>query len=85
MNDLNLLNFSRCSRGLDSDYRQATIAEKVQVQCKNRKASSLLRMRLEICLDQDLDGLFAGINFDTDRRIAEIDSCRRPFFPRIMA
>ena len=30
-------------------------------------------MRLEICLDEDLDGLFAGINLDTDRRIAEID------------
>ena len=38
-----------------------------------REAPAFLRKRLEIRLDENLDGLFAGINLDTNRRVAEID------------
>jgi hypothetical protein len=37
------------------------------------EAPTLLRVRFEIRLDENLDGLFAGINLDTNRRVAEID------------
>ena len=37
------------------------------------EAPSLLRERVEIRLDENLDGLFAGIDLDTNRRVAEID------------
>jgi hypothetical protein len=36
------------------------------------EAPTLLRVRLEIRLDEDLDGLVAGINFDTNRRFAKV-------------
>jgi hypothetical protein len=37
------------------------------------EAPTLLWEHLGICLDENLDGLFAGINLDTNRRVAEID------------
>src|SRR6202023_145018 len=37
------------------------------------EAPTLLRERLEIRLDENLDSLVAGINLDTNRRVAEID------------
>ena len=33
----------------------------------------LLRERLEIRLDENFDGLFTGINLDTNRRVAKVD------------
>src|SRR5712691_7982904 len=49
-----------------------SLAEKVAWDVDYCKATSLFRQRLKICLDENLDGLPAGINFDTDRRIAKI-------------
>jgi hypothetical protein len=49
-----------------------SFAEKVARDIDDRKASSLFCAGLEICLNKDLDGLLAGINFDADRRITEI-------------
>jgi hypothetical protein len=37
-----------------------------------RKASSLFCARFEICLDKDLHGLLAGLNFGANRRITKI-------------
>ena len=40
----------------------------------------LLGQGLGIRLDENLDGLFAGINLDTNRRVAEIDLVASPVF-----
>ena len=40
---------------------------------EKREAPTLLRERLEIRLDENLDGLFAGINLDTNGRVAKVD------------
>jgi hypothetical protein len=37
------------------------------------KAPTFLRERLEIHLDENLDGLFAGINLDSNGRVAKVD------------
>ncbi len=37
------------------------------------EAAAFFGMRLKIGLDKNLDGLVAGMDFDADRRIAEID------------
>jgi hypothetical protein len=37
------------------------------------KAPTLLSERLEVRFDENPDGLFASINLDPNRRIAEID------------
>jgi hypothetical protein len=37
------------------------------------KTATLFRQRLGIRLDENLDGLFAGINLDTTRRAAKVD------------
>jgi hypothetical protein len=55
---------SRCGGGF---------AEQVAGNVDKSKAPTFLRERLEIRLDENLDGLFAGINLDTNRRVAEID------------
>jgi hypothetical protein len=55
---------SRCGGGF---------AEQVAGNVEDGEAPSLLRERVEIRLDENLDGLFAGINLDTNRRVAEID------------
>jgi hypothetical protein len=40
---------------------------------EKREAPTFFRHCIEIRLDENLDGLFAGINLDTNGRIAEID------------
>jgi hypothetical protein len=57
-----------------------SFAEKVAGDVDYCKASPFFGVRLEIRFDEDFDGLVAGINFNAHRRIAEITSCRRPFF-----
>jgi hypothetical protein len=37
------------------------------------EAPTLLWQRLEIRLDENLDGLFAGINLDADGRVAKVN------------
>jgi hypothetical protein len=37
------------------------------------EAPTLLRQRLEIRLDEDLDGLFAGVDLDTNSLVAKVD------------
>ena len=44
------------------------------------KSPTLFREHLEIRLDENLDGLFAGMNLDTDGRVAEIDLMASPVF-----
>jgi len=51
---------------------------------ENGEAPPLLWERLEIRLDENLDRLFTGMNFDTNGRIPKSTSWRRPFFPRMM-
>jgi hypothetical protein len=48
-------------------------AEQVAGNVKKGEAPTILRERLEIRLDENLDGLFARINLDTNGRVAEID------------
>ena len=55
---------SRCGGGF---------AKQVAGNVEKSEAPTFLRERLEIRLDENLDGLFAGINLDTNRRVAEID------------
>ena len=50
-----------------------SFAEQVAGNVEQGKAPTLFRERLESRLDENLDGLFAGINLDTNRRVAEID------------
>jgi hypothetical protein len=40
---------------------------------EKHEAPTLLREHVEIRLDENLDGLFAGINLYTNRRVAEIE------------
>jgi hypothetical protein len=58
-------------RGASCRSRRS-FAEKVARDIDYRKASSLFCAGFEICLNEDLDGLLAGINFDADWRITEI-------------
>jgi hypothetical protein len=46
---------------------------KVAGNVEKRKAPTFLREHLEIRLDENLDGLFAGINLDTNGRVAKVD------------
>jgi hypothetical protein len=58
-------------RGASCRSRRS-FAEKVARDIDYRKASSLFCAGFEICLNEDLNGLLAGINFDADGRITEI-------------
>jgi hypothetical protein len=58
----------RASRGLSGRF-----AEKVARDIEDRKPSPRLRMRLEVCLDEYLHRFLAGVHFDPERRIAEIN------------
>jgi hypothetical protein len=49
------------------------LAEQVPWDVEKDEAAAFLGMGLKIGLDKNLDGLVAGVNFDADRRIAEID------------
>ena len=53
-------------------------AEQVAGNVEDGEAPSLLRERVEIRLDENLDGLFARINLDTNGRVAEIDLVASP-------
>jgi hypothetical protein len=55
---------SRCGGGF---------AKQVAGNVDKSEAPTFLRERIEIRLDENLDGLFAGINLDTNGRVAEID------------
>ena len=80
---------SRRGRSTGLGARRATVA----VASLNRWRGTLTRAkrrrssgeRLKIRLDENLDGLFAGMNLDMNRRSPKSTSCRRPFAPRIMA
>ena len=48
-------------------------AKQVAGNVEKREALTLLRERLEIRLDENLDGLFAGINLDTNGRVAKVN------------
>ena len=48
-------------------------AKQVAGNVEKRETPTFFRHRIEIRLDENLDGLFAGINLDTNRRVAEID------------
>jgi hypothetical protein len=49
------------------------------------EALTLLWEDVEICLDENLDGLFAGINLDTNGRVTEIDLVASSFSRRMIA
>jgi hypothetical protein len=55
---------SRCGGGF---------AEQVARNVENGEATTFLRKRLEIRLDENLNGLFAGINLDTNGRVAKFN------------
>jgi hypothetical protein len=40
---------------------------------EKREAPTLLRERLDIGLDENLDGLFAGVNLYANRRVAKVN------------
>jgi hypothetical protein len=42
------------------------------------EAPTFVRKRLEIRLDENLDGLFAGVNLDTNRHVAKINLVASP-------
>jgi hypothetical protein len=44
------------------------------------EAPTLLWERIEIRLDENLDGLFAGMNLDTNRRVAKFNLVASPVF-----
>jgi hypothetical protein len=50
-----------------------SFAKQVAWNVEKGEAPTLLWEHLGIRLDEILDGLFAGINLDTNRRVAEID------------
>ncbi len=50
-----------------------SLAKQVARNVQKGEAPTFLRERVEIRLDENLHGLFAGINLDTNRRVAEID------------
>jgi hypothetical protein len=56
-----------------SSGRGGSFAKQVAGNVENGEAPTLLCERFEIRLDENLDGLFAGINLYTNRRVAEID------------
>jgi hypothetical protein len=47
-------------------------AKEVARNIENGETPTPLRDRLEIRLDENLDGLFAGVHLDTDSRVAEV-------------
>jgi hypothetical protein len=55
-------------------------AKQVAGNVEKREAPLLLRERLEIRLYENLDGLFVGINLDTNGRIAKFNLMASPVF-----
>ena len=66
---------SECSVELRGTSRRCGggFAKQVAGNVEKGEAPTFLRELFEIRLDENLDGLFAGINLDTNRRVAEID------------
>jgi hypothetical protein len=64
-----------CRTGVGSTSRRCggSFAKQVAGNIENGEAPTLLREHLGIRLDENLDGLFAGINLDTNRRVAKVD------------
>jgi hypothetical protein len=54
------------------------LAEKVAGNVEKGEAPILLWERVEIRLDENLDGLFARINLDANRRVAKVDRVASP-------
>jgi hypothetical protein len=50
-----------------------SFAKQVAGNIENGEAPTLLRERFEIRLHENLDGLFAGVNLDTNGRVAKIN------------
>ena len=69
------LSTSRMHEGSRGTPRRCggSFAEQVPRNVEKCEAPTLLWERLKIRPDENLDGLFAGINLDTNRRFAEID------------
>jgi hypothetical protein len=61
------------ARDREDALDMCAMAEQVPWDVEQSEASASLRMGLKIGLDKDLDGFVAGVNFDADRGIAEID------------
>ena len=55
-------------------------AKKVAWNVEKREAATLLREGLEIRLNENLHGLFAGINLDTNGRVAKFNLGASPVF-----
>ena len=53
-------------------------AEQVAGNIQKGETPTLLRERLEARFDENLDGLFARINLDTNRRVAKVDLMASP-------
>jgi hypothetical protein len=64
-----------CRTGVRGTSRRCggSFAKEVAGNVDKSEAPTFLRERVEIRLDENLDGLFAGINLDTNGRVAEID------------
>jgi hypothetical protein len=62
-----------------------SFAKQVAGNVEKGEAPTLLRERLEISLDENLVGLFAGINLDTKRRVAKAHLMASPFSRRMIA
>jgi hypothetical protein len=71
---------SRMQDGVRSTSRRCggSFAKQVAANVEKGETATLLGERLKIRLDENLDGLFAGINLDTNRRVAEIDLVSSP-------
>jgi hypothetical protein len=52
--------------------------KQVAVNAANAEAPTLIRERVEIRLDENLYGLFAGMNLDTNRRAAKFNLVASP-------
>jgi hypothetical protein len=55
-----------------SSSRARSFTKQVAGNVDCREAPPLFGMRLKICLDEYFDRLFAGVDFNTNRRITEI-------------
>jgi hypothetical protein len=66
------------SKSLSGGFRGTTrrrcggFAKEVARNIENDETPTPRRERLEIRLDGNLDGLFAGVDFDTDSRVAKV-------------
>ena len=53
--------------------RSGGFAKKVSGDVENGEASTPLGERVEACLDKNLDGLFAGVDLDSNSIVAKVD------------